>query len=259
MSLAKAGRTERSLIATARLAAALNILSAVPDGFSVSVVRKLVVRGDATATAANILGSEGLFRLGVVADLGALMLFIASGVLLYELFKPASRSLGLLFLVLFEACALIQSLNAIHNLAALLLVKGGPGLSGLAPAQANAMALVFLRLYSLNFNLALVFGGASSIVMGSLILRATFVPRIIGPLMILDGLGYLTFSLAAFLSPSLAARIYPYIPFVTAAIGEGALFLWLIVKGVNAERWQEQAATMDRGALEEARIEVQSP
>src|SRR2546422_7395108 len=114
-------------------------------------------------------------------------------------------------------------------------------------------------LYSLNFNLALVFGGASSIVMGSLILRATFVPRIIGPLMILDGLGYLTFSLAAFLSPSLAARIFPYIPFVTAAIGEGALFLWLIVKGVNAERWQEQAATMDRGALEEARIEVQSP
>jgi hypothetical protein len=58
------------------------------------------------------------------------------------------------------------------------------------------MALVFLRLYSLNFNLALVFGGASSIVIGSLILRATFVPRIIGPLMILDGLGYFTFSLA---------------------------------------------------------------
>ena len=111
------------------------------------------------------------------------------------------------------------------------------------------MALVFLRLYSLNFNLALVFGGASSIVLGSLILRATFVPRIIGPLMILDGLGYLAFSLVAFLSPSLVARIFPLVPFVTAAIGEGALYLWLIVKGVNAERWQEQAASTYRAAV----------
>ncbi len=248
MSLATAVRTERSLMATARWAAVLNILSAVPDGFSVSVVRKLVVRGDAAATAANILGSEGLFRLGVVADLGALLLFIASGVLLYELFRPASRRLALLFLILFVDCALIQSLNAIHNLAALLLIKGGPGLSGLAPAQANAMAFVFLRLYSLNFNLALVFGGASSIVLGALILRATFVPRIIGPLMMLDGLGYLAFSLAAFLSPSLVARIFPLIPFVTAALGEGALYFWLIIKGVNVERWQEQAADADRAA-----------
>jgi len=248
MSLTQAGRTERSLMVTARLAAVLNILSAGPDGFSVSVVRKLVVRGDATATAANILASEGLFRLGLVADLGALVLFIASGVLLYEVFKPASRRLALLFLVLFVGCAFIQSLNAVHNLAALLLVKGGPGLGGLAPAQANALAFVFLKLYSMNFNLALVFGGASSIVLGSLILRATFVPRIIGPLMMLDGLGYITFSLAAFLSPSLAGRIFPYVPFVTAAIGEGALFLWLIIKGVNAERWQEQAATMDGGS-----------
>jgi hypothetical protein len=231
----------RSLSATARWAAALNILCAIPDGFSVSVVRKLVVRGDATATAASILRSEGLFRLGVVADLGGLLLFIASGVLLYEVFKPASRRLALLFLVLFEGCAFIQSLNAIYNLAALLLIKGGQGLSGLAPAQANSMALVFLKLYSLNFNLALLFGGASSIVLGSLILQATFVPRILGPLMMLDGLGYLTFSLSAFLSPSLAAHIFPFIPFSTAAIGEGALFLWLIVKGVNAERWQEQA------------------
>jgi len=105
----------------------------------------------------------------------------------------------------------------------------------------------------------LVFGGASSVVLGCLILKSTFVPRILGPLMMLDGLGYLTFSLAAFLFPSLAAHIFPTIPFVTAAIGEGALFLWLIVKGVNAERWREQAATMDQWALEEARFEVHSP
>src|SRR5262249_35808184 len=158
-----------------------------------------------------------------------------SGILLYEIFKPASRRLALLFLVLFEACPIIQSLNSIHNLAALTLIKGGPGMSGLAPAQANAIALLFLRLYSLNFNLALVFGGASSIVRGVLIGRAPFVPGVIGPLMMTAGLGYPPFSLAPSPPPPLVARIFPLIPFVTAAIGEGALYLWLIVRGVNAE------------------------
>jgi hypothetical protein len=239
---------ERSLIATARLAGALNALSAVPDGFSVTVMRKLVVHGDAVATATNILRSEGLYRLGLVADLGALLMFIASGVLLYEIFKPASRPLALLFLVFFEGAAVIQSLDCLQNLAALTLLKGGPGLSGLPSAQASALAYMFLRLYASSFQLALFFCGASSVVMGFLVLRSTFVPRIIGPLMMIDGLGYLTFSLASFLSPPFATRIYPYVPFMTAALGEGALLLWLIVRGVNVERWQEQAAATNRAA-----------
>src|SRR5262249_50326140 len=127
-------------------------------------------------------------------------------------------------------------------------VKGGPGLAGLPQAQANAMAYLALRLYSLNFNLALVFAGASSIAMGALVLRATFVPRILGPLMVVDGLGYLTFSLTTFLVPALGARMFPLIPFVTAAIGEATMYLWLLVKGVNVERWREQAAAADRAA-----------
>ena len=65
--------------------------------------------------------------------------------------------------------------------------------------------------------------------------------------MMIDGLGFLTFSLASFLSPPLAARLYPYIPFGTA-LGEAALFLWLIIRSVNTERWQEQAAAMVRAA-----------
>jgi uncharacterized protein DUF4386 len=243
MTLVKAGWTDdRSLRSVARMAAALNILSAVPDGFSVSTLRRLVVRGDAAATAHNILGSESLFRLGFVADLVALVIFVASAVLLYEVFKPASRRAALLFLVLMVMGTLSQALEAVHDLAALALLKAGAAASGLPSAQANELALVFLRLHVSTYQLALFFFGCSSLVMGFLILRATFVPRILGPLMMIDGLGFLTFSLAAFLAPSVATHIYPYIPFVTALVGEGALFLWLIVKGVNAERWREQAA-----------------
>jgi len=243
MTVVKAGWTDdRSLRNVARLAAGLNILSAVPDGFSVSTLRKLVVRGDAAATAHNILGSENLFRLGFVADLVALVIFIASAVLLYEVFKPASRRGALLFLALMVMGTLSQALEAIHDIAALALLKAGAASSGLPSAQANELALIFLRLHVSTYQLALFFFGCSSLVMGFLILRATFVPRILGPLMMIDGLGFLTFSLAAFLAPAVATRMYPYIPFVTALVGEGALFLWLIIKGVNAERWREQAA-----------------
>src|SRR5262245_12259232 len=134
---------ERSLLVTARLAGGLNVLSAVPDGFSVTVIRKLIVRGDAAATATNILRSDGLYRLGFVADLGAVLIFIASAVLLYEIVKPASRRLALLFLVLIVSASVIQSLDCLQNLAALTLLEGGPGLSGLPPAQASALALMF--------------------------------------------------------------------------------------------------------------------
>ncbi len=240
---AKSGWTgARSVRATARWAAALNILSAVPDGFSVSTLSKLVVRGDAAATAANILGSERLFRLGFVADLVALLFFIASAVLLYEVFRPASKRAALLFLVLMAMGTICQALESVHDLAALALLKRGAGMSALPLAQANAMAFLFLRLHSYTYVLALFFDGCASFVLGYVVLRSTFVPLVIGPLMMVDGLGYLTFSLANFLSPPLVTRVYPYIPFGTAFLGEGALFLWLIIKSVNAERWQEQAA-----------------
>src|SRR5262245_15112770 len=115
-------RDGRSLRAVARWAGALNILSGVPDGFAVSTLQKLVVRGDAAATARNILGSEGLFRLTIVADLVGLLMFIGSAVLLYEIFKPASRRAALLYLVLILMGALIQSLNCVQDLAVLTLL-----------------------------------------------------------------------------------------------------------------------------------------
>src|SRR5262249_52047754 len=141
VSAGRAGRP--SPVATARWAGVLNLLSAVPDGFSVATVRRLVVRGDPAATAANILGSERLFRLAFVADLFGILLFVGSAVLLYEIFRPASRRQALLFLVFALGCALIQSLNALQDLAALTLLDGGPALSAMTPAQAHALAYLF--------------------------------------------------------------------------------------------------------------------
>jgi len=232
--------SRRSILAVARLAAALNILGDVPAGYSVTILRKVFVPGNAAATAANVLGSEAQFRLGFAGDVFGLLLFVASISLLYEIFKPAGRRGAVLYLVFMAMGAASQALECIQDLAALALLKGGAVMSALPPAQAQALAFMFLRLHASNYQLALIFMGAASVLMGALILRSTFFPRWIGPLEMIEGLGFLTFGFASFLSPPLVARLYPYVPFGTA-FAEPVFYLWLLIRGVNAERWLQQA------------------
>jgi hypothetical protein len=225
----------------ARIAGAVYVLSGVPAGFSVYVLFKMFVRGNPAATAANILGSEGMFRLGYAAELVGISLVVGAVLLLYQLFKPASRSLALLMMFFGLIGCTIQALDPLADIAALIFLKGGGGLAAFTTAQAQAMALVLLRMHLLIYDIALVFFGVFAILVGALILRSTFLPRVLGVLMAIDGLGYLTHSFAVFLSPPLAAHLHPFLPFATAAVGEGTLMLWLLIKGVNARRWEEQA------------------
>ncbi len=227
---------------TARLAGALYVISGVPAGFSVYVLTKLVVRGDPTATATNILGSESLFRLGSAAEIVGILLVVGAVLMLYELFKPVSRSLSLLMAFFGLIGCTIQALDSLADIAALLFLKGGSAMTAFTTGQAQALALVFLRLHFAIYDLALVFFGVFALLIGYLVLNATFLPRVLGALMAIDGMGYLTFSFATFLSPPLVAHLYPFLPFMTAILGEASLMLWLIVKGVNAQKWEEQAA-----------------
>jgi hypothetical protein len=226
---------------TARRAGALYLISGVPAGFSVFVLMKLVVRGDPAATAANILGSESLFRLGFVADQVGIIFFLGSVLMLYELFRPVSRSLSLLMAWFGVIGAAIQAFNCLGDITALLFLKGGSITTAFTTAQSQALAFQFLKLHTYIYDLALVFYGVFAILIGYLVLKSTFLPRALGVFMAIDGLGYLTFSFSTFLSPPLVAHLHPFLPFVTALLGEGSLMLWLIVKTVNAQRWEEQA------------------
>jgi hypothetical protein len=225
-----------------RLTFAVYLASAVLAGFSIYVLQKLVVRGDPVATAANILGSESLFRLGFAADLAGIMLFVAAVFCLYELLKPAGRSLALLMMCFCLLGSGIQALNSLQDLTALIFLKAGNTLAALTTAQSQALAFVFIRMHSFTYNLALAFFGVCGILIAALVLRSTFLPRATGIMMVVAGLGYLTFSFSLLLAPAFAARVYPFVPMGTAAIGEGSLMLWLLVKGVDAQRWEEQAA-----------------
>jgi hypothetical protein len=220
----------------ARMAGACQLLEAITATFGqVIVLNKLVVSGNAAATAANILGHERLFWLGFASSLLGVAFHIAWALLIYVLLKPVNRSLSLLaaFFVLL-ACAM-QALTSLLYLAPLLILQGGSSLSAFTAEQLQALALVFLRLNAYAFQIDLVFFGFWCILTGYLIFRSTFLPRILGVFVMISGLGWVTY-----LYPPLAYRLSLFIA-AGSALGEIPLELWLIVMGVNAQRWKEQA------------------
>jgi len=158
---------------------------------------------------------------------------------MYELLRPVHRSLALLAaFVILVGCA-IQALTSLFYLAPLLILQGGSSLSAFTPEQLQALALLFLKLNAYAFDIYLVFFGLWCVLTGYLIFKSTFLPRILGVLFAISGLGWMTY-----LYPPPAHHLFfPYIA-VASALGEIPLELWLIVMGVNAQRWQEQAGVV---------------
>jgi len=138
----------------------------------------------------------------VAVDLIAELAYVGVTVLFYQIFKPVSRNISLLAAVFSLAGIANGALTAFHR----------------APTTINP----------------LVFFGFYCLLIGYLIMRSTFLPRILGVLMAIGGLGWLTF-----MSPTLSHSLYPY-NLAPGMIGEGALTLWLLVVGLNEQRWKEQ-------------------
>jgi hypothetical protein len=221
----------------ARMAGARQLLEAVGATFGqVIVLGRLVVSGNAAATAANILGHERLFWMGFASSLMGVAFHIAWALLIYVLLKPVNRTLSLLAAFFVLVCCAMQALTSLLYLAPLLILQGGSSLSAFTAEQMQALAVMFLKLNQYAFNTDLVFFGFWCILTGYLIFRSTFLPRVLGVLVMVTGLGWVTY-----LYPPLAYRLSL---FITAAsvLGEIPMELWLIVKGVNVQRWKEQAS-----------------
>ena len=198
-------------------------------------LRGLVASGDAAATANNLLTHQPLFRLGIATTTIATACYVAVTALFYELFKPVNRSLSLLAAFFSLVGCAIQAFGSVFQLAPLVVLGGGQYLSVLKAEQLRALALMFLELHAQAASICLVFFGFYCLLIGHLIFRSAFLPRILGVLMAFAGLGWLTF-----LSPALAHDLSPYI--LAAGIGEVSLTLWLLVAGVNAARWEERGS-----------------
>jgi hypothetical protein len=202
---------------------------------------KLVVSGDVTATANNIMASESLWRISIAGDLILLVCSVALTLILYVLLKPVNKNLALLA-VLFNIVEFpIEAVSKLCLLAALFLSGNADYLKAFEPHQLHALVKISLKLHDYGFAVDLVFFGFACLIYGYLLFRSGYFPRTLGVLMAIAGLSYLTNSFTLILAPAYAGTIFPIL--VLALIGELSLCLWLMVKGVNVQRWKEQAGT----------------
>jgi hypothetical protein len=198
-------------------------------------LRGLVVDGDAAATANNLLAHQPLFRLGWATGLISTACYIAVTALFYGLFKPVNRSLSLVAAFLSLAGCTTLAFSSLFQLAPLVVLGGSQYLSVFTVEQLRALALMFLELSAQAVNICFVFFGFYCLLIGYLIFKSAFLPRILGVLMAFAGLGWL-----AFLSPPLANYLLTYIE-VIGILAEASLMVWLLVMGVNLQRWKERA------------------
>ena len=225
----------------ARIAGAFYLLTIVMGVFAEVFVRgTLVVRDDAAATATNILAHEPLYRFGLATDLTMIACYIAVTLLFYGLFKPVSRSLSLLAAFFSLVGIAVLAVNSLNHLAPLVFLGSAHYLSAFETTQLQALALMSLKMHARGYTIAVVFFGVYCLMIGYFVFRSGFLPRILGVLMAIGGLSYLTNSFAIFLLPTLAARLPDIM--VLGVIAELSLCLWLMVVGVNAPKWEEKAS-----------------
>jgi len=228
--------TQSSLRLMARIAGALYLLTILTGMFSAGFATgKLVVSGDAAATANNILAHRGLFQLAFAVYLIEMACQVALTALFYLLLKPAGRSVSLVAAFLGLTGCVIKTFTRVFFIAPLFILGGAHYLSVFSPEQLQALALLFLKVNDRGAGIALVFFGFYAILTGYLIIKSSFLPRVLGAISVVGGFGWLTF-----LYPPLGGRLFPFTS-MFAVLGAAALIVWFMVFGVNEQRWKEQA------------------
>ncbi len=227
----------------ARIGGVLYLIIIVGGLFGEAFIRnRLIVLGDATATAANIRTMESLWRFGIAAEFFMLTCTVCLALIFFVLLRPVSRDLALLAVFFNLVSVAVEAVNEQQLLAVLFPLGSAEYLKAFPPEQLYAMTSLSLKSYSYGFGISLIFFGCECVVLGYLIFRSGYFPKAVGVLMLLAGLCYLTNSFALLLNPNFASRIFPAI-LIPAFIGELSLCLWLLVKGVNVEKWKPQAGT----------------
>ncbi len=221
----------------ARVAGFLYLMSGLFAPFGVLYVPlALIVRGDAAATANNIIASESLFRLSIVSALLTSIVYIFVVLALYQLLKPVNKNMALMMVIFVLAAVPIGMLNELNNFAVLLLLSGADYLKVFTADQLQALVMLFLDLHRHGLLIAHIFWGLWLFPMGYLVFKSGFLPRILGILLIIGCFGYVIQSFAGFLLPNSKVDII----FITSW-GELLLPLWLLIKGVNVEQWEKRA------------------
>jgi hypothetical protein len=235
-----AGRAEFSPKLYARVGGVLYLYIILAGMFVELFVRgKLVVSRDAATTAGNILAHEPRWRVAFSAEVLWLACAVALTMIFYVLMRVVDRNIALMGAFFALMSIAIEGMSTLFHFAPLLILEGSY-LEVFDAQQLQALALLSVGLFERGFGISLVFFGFEELCRGYLMFRSGFFPRLLGVLVIISGVSYLTNSFALFLSPTLAEKIFP-IFVVSAGVPEMILTLWLIVVGLNEAKWREKA------------------
>jgi len=197
---------------------------------------RLVVGDDAATTAANILANRSIYRLGFTIFMLEMVAQVGVSALYYDLLKPVNRSLARVSMIIGLTGCGIKTMARLFYYAPLILLGGASYLSAIQPAQLEALSLAFLKINSQGAAIGLIFFGFETLLRGWLIFKSGFLPRFLGVLSMVSGLGWLTF-----LWPPLGSRSFVVVALFAIA-GLIATIGWLFIRGVDDAKWRERAA-----------------
>ena len=219
----------------ARMAGGLYLIGSFAGVFGILYGPSLVVPGDAAATARHLLASEALFRLSIVSALLCQILFIFVALALYQLLKAVNQNMAVLMVILMLLSIPIAMLNELNNVAIVSLVSGAGPVNAFSADQQHALVPLFLNLHALGLDISFLAGALWFFALGYLVFRSGFLPRILAVLLMVNGLAYTIDSVTAILRPDLNVNLVMFTGWV-----EVVFALWLVIRGVNVERWETQ-------------------
>ena len=219
----------------ARAAGILILLTIIFGAWGESYVpSKLIVSTDAAATARNIVGSPLLFRTGFAAYLVEAVCDVCLALVFYVLLRPVDRNLALLSAFLGIVSTVTYAFAECFYFAPSLLLSGADYLKTFTPAQLDTLALLSMKLFARIAGIFIGFYGLATMLRGYLIYRSGYLPRILGILFVIGGAAFVVQNLAIVLAPQYASGLL----LVLIAPAGIALMLWLLVKGIDREKWQ---------------------
>jgi len=225
----------------ARIAGALYLTIAVCGAFSIGYVpSQIVVTGDATTTAANLMGQLGLFRLGILADSAVILLEIAITVILYQMFRATSPRLALIAMISRLGMIIVMGTNLLLWVMPYVLLTQQIGLT---PTASQAFAQIFFEAHALGVFVWQLFFGAHLLALGWIILRSQLVPHLLGWGLLIGAFGYLVQGLVELTFTDVAALDITIIGLlVIVTISELGFGLWLLIVGLRGRASQPNSS-----------------
>jgi hypothetical protein len=222
----------------ARIAAALLLVTMVAGGFGEFYVpATLIVASDAAATATNVVAHNSMFRLGFAAYLVEAMCDITLSLVFYMLLEPVRKDLALLAAFFGLVSTAVFAGAELFFFAATFILGGADFMKPFSPDQVNALGLVSLRFYGYGAGIFMAFYGTAAAIRGYLIYRSGYLPRVLGVLLMVAGLGFIVRNFVLVLAPEYASDLL-LAPMSVAGL---SLAVWFLVKGIDASKWEARA------------------